>query len=646
MNMSSNIFAALTVESTPTTPNSSQHSSQDNSQYAPGTRIQPGQAPGDHDEKMTSPSNSPENGRVLVPSTPINGNIPTTMASADADADAEGEDDDSIHDWDHTPTSHSSRFLQQISQERTREKSPSPANPSPNGGTFLIRPDGTPAIRAPRTQPGTPRTPTRRSQGPLSQHGPLRTTTVESPQTPSRPPGLPSPFLTPRQNAPNASNAPTPRPIVSSTPAINQVHPPNAEAGPSGTTHPPEQANPFITAGVKRKLTDEERAKRTAAIEKGLEDRVEEVRRITKEKGKQVPRRPIARLPNFTRIPSRHAPPEQPSPSVNMPVTKEYLLAIDEMERIALGPQAKKARTEGYHTPRPTAHRPTNEKAANSFPRPIRMDKNRAPRKINDNHYQRIAALQANRDNVTGDPKLHLTPPPPNKQFDMVEGNGPHALWENITDWIRGDWEDLEINKALLQVFGMSAHPSHPRHDAVMDQLPILLNAMFETEGINLSRPCHDPSYKLEPNTFMLWGMDDDTLNTLIAYRVFSTPQYQFFIYPFDPEFPDFMCTLENFSPSLLINKGADDTILSIIRKTLRSPEHIDRVTNVALDATADAIADAIADAEESGEDVAETQEVTADDLIDAIWIKIKPELTAGNIAKPIVNVYSPPPSS
>lgn len=493
-------------------------------------------------------------------------------------------------------------------------------------------------------------------QGSLSSRGPERSST------------LPSPFLTPRANEDHFSQLMSFTPAIPPTgfapgttiSALGTGHLPparNATAGPSNPTETEAATDqPKVMSNLKRKLTEIQEARRTALINKGLDERTEDLRRMRK--GKFVPQRPTANLPNRnptlgTASSANREPPNpfqirsrSPSPDMgNTPWNAEALQEIDQVEREARGITNKRARLGSFAR---TAANPlpmlwkdnprtakNTENIANSFPlpRPARHEGNATDQRMIDNYFERLAALQSNVGNVHGDPSLSLTPPPPGKNFPYSEGSGPQCRWENIQEWLRTDWEDLEAEKALLQVFGMSAHPSHPRHDAVMDQLPRLINAMFGTEDINLSHPNNDLGYNLAPNSFLLWGMNKHILNTLLTYRVFSTPQYQFLVYPLEPVSPRFLCSLEHFSPSFLAKKGSEVPILNIIRKTLREEEWLERITNIMID-------DAKLCTEEE-----QSQFTTPEDLIDSIWVKIHPEFTDGGVAKPIVNVYSPSPS-
>ncbi|KAK7676952.1 hypothetical protein QCA50_020070 [Cerrena zonata] len=613
---------------------------------------------GDRDEEMDSPSGSPvENQdprRVLVPATPEPGI-----------ADADGDEDEESQDWQHTPTSHASRYLR-----LPGENAPPGSNaPTRDGTPFLPQPPETSQKQAPDWNP---RTPTRGTKSP----NPFSLETLFPSRLP-RQPDLPSPFLTPR--ASESETTRPPQPGLTPLPLLQPSQTRNAEAGPSnsGSVNPNDE--PPAVAGVKRKLTVEEHARRLAGIEGGLGERMAEARQILKGKARELPHGQTARPlgvasaprldPNanwlggkdfYLRDPTKNFRSNNTSPYAGEPLTRELLQELDRLDRLdkaaQRSPPSKRARTDGPSTPTPNqrliaplsqlrlAQANLRQQAqtpggvAGSFPKLPAGNKPAVLKRITDSHYERLAALQANNDNVTGDPRLHLAPPPPGKSFPTSEGNGPYSRWENIEDGVKFDWKTYLTKKALLQVYNMSPHPSHPKHDAVMDQLPRLICDMFETEGINLTYPVQNTVYDVEPKSFLLWGMSEDILNTLLTYRVFSTPLYQFFVYPLEPEFPEFLCTLEHFIPSLLRNKGAKEFILNIIQSTLREEEWYDRITDIAADIMKDKALDPEVDLDEE-------PIVTADTLIDSLWVKIRPEFIKENISKPVVNVYSPPPT-
>lgn len=347
---------------------------------------------------------------------------------------------------------------------------------------------------------------------------------------------------------------------------------------------------------------------------------------------------PFGAAPNPTQrppIPSARSTP-YPSPQLDA----RARLAIDQAEQEALEANLAKRRRTNAHLGGDgpalfantfTANKNPLANVASSFPRQrTRLAANH--RRPVSSHFERLAMLQNNNGTVNGDPRMHLTPPEVGKDFPYVEMAGPNSLLDNVPDWVQKDWERLRANKLFLQIYGMSAHPSDPRHDAALDQVPTLIDDVFETTGIVLARPVLEHGYHLEPNTFLLFGMDDAILDALLTYRVFSTPQYQFFCYPYDPYFPEFLCTLENFNPSFLTTPEAEGMILTIIKTTLTELPWIDTITNIV---------------EDENTLLAEHQQPsTALDVINSIWIKIRNECVGGNIAKPIVNVYSPSPSS
>lgn len=372
------------------------------------------------------------------------------------------------------------------------------------------------------------------------------------PEAFGRPSALPSPFLTPRTGGESTPLGP------SFTPAFHiSGESPNAVAGPSNSN---SRSLPTGVTVLKQKLTEIQHARRTARIEaaleeqaleeKALEERITELRLLRK--GKFVPKRPSTSLPLralaigpvLSRTQNPFLGPTQTgnsTPYANTPLSAEAIRALDQADRDALGLPNKRAKIfdinrngpgADFQTPGLSRGIPrtsgTDETCANSFPRPAPRGNQDIDKKMVDSYFERLAALQLNNDNVNGNLKLSLTPPPPGEDFPHSEGTGPYCRWDNIQEWIRADWEEHPENKALLQVFGMSAHISHHRHDAVLDQLPCLINEMFGTDTINLSYPNNNVEYHQAPNTFMIWGMNNSILNTLLTYRVFSTPQYQF----------------------------------------------------------------------------------------------------------------------
>ena len=317
---------------------------------------------------------------------------------------------------------------------------------------------------------------------------------------------------------------------------------------------------------------------------------------------------------------------------------------IDRAERASptLGPRSKRTRTEFEQEgdePAAFLELPSELEAAsnqvvhnavNSFPR---LDTRQPARRIVNNFYERLAMLQS-AQNIASDPRLHLTPPPVGKPFPTIEGSGPMWLREGIPDWVIEAWDEETGNKCLLQIFGMSADESHPRHNAALDQLPKLINDIFETKTIVLAKPGKDKSSKTEPNTFLLTGMPVEVLEVLTAYRSFSTTQWQFQIHPYDPYFPDFLCTLEDFNPSFLMNvPDSDKEILKIIRRTLLSQPVVEVIANIVEAENHSAL--------EAGEEV---PPLTLIMVLDSVRIAIQEEHLGGGIAKPVVNVYSPSP--
>ena len=331
-----------------------------------------------------------------------------------------------------------------------------------------------------------------------------------------------------------------------------------------------------------------------------------------------------------------------PFPTPNF--SREELMDVDHAERASptLGPRSKRTRTEfEQEGDKPavfleippeldTANNQTAHNVVNSFPH---LDTRQPARRIVNNFYERLAMLQS-AQNIASDPRLHLTPPPVGKYFPTIEGLGPMWLQEGIPDWVIEAWDDIKDQKCLLQIFSMSADESHERHNAAMDQLPKLINDIFETKTIVLARPGKDKSSKTEPNTFFLTGMPIEVLEVLIAYRSFSTTQWQFQIHPYESYFPDFLCTLENFSPSFLINvPNLADEILKIIRRTLLSEPAIEVIANIIEAENQSAL--------EAGEEV---PPLTLIMVLDSVRITIQEEHLGGGIAKPIVNIYSPSP--
>lgn len=434
-------------------------------------------------------------------------------------------------------------------------------------------------------------------------------------------------------------------PVVNTAPFIHSAQP---HPGPS-TNLPTEHAS----RGTKRKATEEGLLLRWEKIDKGLAERSQlrmnniqrglderkeaeaEAEARRKAKGKHVDRGLASGFSYPTHNPQLDTPSSFPTPHLD----DATLLALDKADREAMAPPSKRPRTNLQLGGEGPALFTTNfgtkggqrANVANSFPKQ-QADRQNVNRRPVNSHFERLAMLQNNHGNVTGDPRMHLTPPPVGGSFPYVEGSGPLWLQENVPDWVLRDWEELIANKMFLQVYGMSAHPSNPRHDAVLDQLPTLLNDIFNTTGITLSRPVLEHGYHLEANTFLLWGMNNDILDALLTYRVFSTPQYQFFCYPYEPSFPEFLCTLERFNPSFLAKPEAEASILALIKRTLIEKPWIDTITNIVED--------------ENTYVLDPDQKSTALEVIDSIWIKIQIERAGGNIAKPIVNVYSPSPSS
>ncbi|KAK7689887.1 hypothetical protein QCA50_006526 [Cerrena zonata] len=448
------------------------------------------------------------------------------------------------------------RKAKRAKRKGSRRPSPQPRNGgNPNPSADLTTASETPhqPQSLPATQPS--------NNGGLSQPADIGSTAT--PMPPLRPPSsTPSPFLRRDPNVPRN----TPHTPHRTTPAFTLPPLPALEADPdiimSNAGDDPEtpprasvqklsvKSYADAVKGNKRKATEEGVAKRMEAIQRGLKEkrmegieaglraRAESEKR--RDKGKGVDR-PIANLPKNSLLPRD---PVFGSPSLSRPGTQNLfpnasaprptssnhstpfpelqldaddLMAIDEAERDAQDRPAKKNKQSHTTTRSPTTAREStpllpaepiassSRNVANTFPRRPRPAPAVTPQyQILFSHYERLAALQSNNNIANGNPRLHLAPPPVGEDFPMVEGSGPLWLSDNVPDWVLRDWEKLMRNKVFLHVFGMSAHHTHPRHDAVMDQLPTLINDIFETTGINLSRPVLDPGAEHEPTTFLL----------------------------------------------------------------------------------------------------------------------------------------------
>ena len=440
-------------------------------------------------------------------------------------------------------------------------------------------------------------------------------------------------------------------------------------AGPSGLS----ASDPPRPAGRKHALTDVEYKRRSERIQKGLDEREAEEETLRRDKGKDVERlvrgRPTRVRPIIGRdsifgrpFPDLHSPPQPDgplvlhhlpsipadeveqqsrSPSPFPPLTDDDLMSIDAAEKEALDkppPSNKRSRTvfelggdePAPFLPQPPAHTPA---PPNNNPPEPEVENGQEPDLVNSIHFQRFAALIGG--NPSGDPRMSIASPPIGQNFPPVEGSGPMWLRDGLSPVTMENWEGIRDNKCFTHIFGMSAHQSSPRHDAAMDQLPKLINDIFQIDTIIMARPGNQGAMNKEPNSFLLVGMPDEVLDILLNFRVFSTPQYQFFCYPFEPAFPDFLCTLDNFNPSFLnTSKTAKEDILRAIKDTLMSRPTLDTIRNIVR--TENAYAAAIG--------VLPEHITTVQSAIDSLRVEIVDERIAGGISKPYVNVYSVSP--
>ena len=343
---------------------------------------------------------------------------------------------------------------------------------------------------------------------------------------------------------------------------------------------------------------------------------------------------------------------EEPHSPFHFPeLSNEDFMMIDAAEQAARAPPTKRRRTnsdQNGNNPAPFLQMPPPPLPKPRHDEPNVQDEEarekERTRKMDEGTRKSISAYVKcfitliSQENITGDPRLSITSPPIGDVFPSVEFSGPLQLRENIPKGGIVDWEGIDENKCFLQVYGMSSHIAAARHDVVIDQLPTLINDIFGTEGIYLVRPDISGIINREPNSFLLVGMPDDVLEILINYRVFSTPQFQWFCYPFEPFFPDFLCALENFNPSYIRTiDNPEERLLKVIKRTLMSHPTADQLRDIVK--TENYYLNEDAEAEGTTH-----TPLTVEDVLESLSVKIIGECAPGGAYKPYINVYSIPP--
>ena len=182
-----------------------------------------------------------------------------------------------------------------------------------------------------------------------------------------------------------------------------------------------------------------------------------------------------------------------------------------------------------------------------------------------------------------------------------------------------GEWENYKNGKLLAILFGNEAE-SLDNHKSIGKRLLTAVTEIIQADAVGISTPIPSENASRSekfPNSFLIYNLSDENINTLMQRGVWSSPAITFRVVELNPPRPDFLFTLKGFTTR-------DATSILNVVKTVWQGHEAQKVINDVVDSfSCPSIRDKI------------------HAFLRSVYIKRLNFRTKGNVEAPRFNVYA-----